>query len=321
MSTPAPAIPATITVIHRPSTATDTHLHTLLRHCKVVPSSATLLSCLDYLPSETFAQIVETQLIPRAIKNSTNSKYLIVDGVAHVLGMRGETVGGVMAGLESLVAACGSKFDSIVLINHTHISTHHRTLFSFKDVLDTIAGQVFTIEEEGGVVGEVGVWQDGWMVVDAFVLRSSGTGTYGRIRKGSVKERIAVRCVDGKIQTRLVSDLVSELKPDASIVVSAAAAAVAPAGVAAPPAAAAAGVVSKPLPVTDLQQRNDPTFNLSFNLRLTDEQRSMKEAAVLPYVHTGEGVGGGNGVDSGGFIHYEADDFDDDEDADDDLAL
>ncbi|KAI9483990.1 MAG: Elongator complex protein 5 [Benjaminiella poitrasii] len=74
----------------------------------------------------------------------------------------------------------------------------------------------------------------------------------------------------------------------------------------------------------EVDAKNDPTANLSFNLSLTDEQRKIKESLVLPYMKaqqlevTSEEV-----TKNSGLIYYDpdaADDFDD-EDPDDDLDI
>ncbi|KAJ3280877.1 hypothetical protein HK104_000350 [Borealophlyctis nickersoniae] len=59
----------------------------------------------------------------------------------------------------------------------------------------------------------------------------------------------------------------------------------------------------------------DPTANLSFNLRLTEEQKSARSEVVLPYMKAQE-------VTSEPTIYYEPDDDDyDEEDPDDDLDI
>ncbi|KAH6576473.1 hypothetical protein BSLG_006497 [Batrachochytrium salamandrivorans] len=73
----------------------------------------------------------------------------------------------------------------------------------------------------------------------------------------------------------------------------------------------------------------DPAANLSFNLSLTDDQRSQRSQVVLPYlqIRDKERQMENHAVDSArgatGLIHYQPDDADDydDEDPDDDLDI
>ncbi|KAJ1921679.1 hypothetical protein H4219_000411 [Mycoemilia scoparia] len=69
------------------------------------------------------------------------------------------------------------------------------------------------------------------------------------------------------------------------------------------------------------QNQNDPTLNLSFNLKLTDEQRVAKESVELPYLKTDEAQLGSNRVP--GQIIYQPDEGDDwdEDDPDDDLEI
>ncbi|KAI7904334.1 Elongator complex protein 5 [Cokeromyces recurvatus] len=74
----------------------------------------------------------------------------------------------------------------------------------------------------------------------------------------------------------------------------------------------------------DVDKKNDPTANLSFNLSLTDEQRKTKESLVLPYMKAQQlEVSSEEEKKNSGLIYYDpdaADDFDD-EDPDDDLDI
>ncbi|KAL9552552.1 hypothetical protein MBANPS3_003715 [Mucor bainieri] len=74
----------------------------------------------------------------------------------------------------------------------------------------------------------------------------------------------------------------------------------------------------------DVDNKSDPTANLSFNLSLTDEQRKTKENLVLPFMKAQQlEVSVEEEKKSSGLIYYDpdaADDFDD-EDPDDDLDI
>ncbi|RKO93720.1 Elongator complex protein 5 [Blyttiomyces helicus] len=67
------------------------------------------------------------------------------------------------------------------------------------------------------------------------------------------------------------------------------------------------------LPSSDSAPKPDPTADLSFNLRLTDEQKNARSEVVLPYIK----------AQAQGAIYYEPDEGDDydDEDPDDDLDI
>ncbi|KAJ3003725.1 UNVERIFIED_CONTAM: hypothetical protein HDU68_005546, partial [Siphonaria sp. JEL0065] len=314
----------TITLIHR--TANDSHTAAILAHAKVNVVDAVHVNCLDAVRRSGMAFVAlansNTLLSP-----STSSKTIIIDGIAQLLILPTETIPTVLRGLQILIRQCANtKFTTIVLINHLELSTKTATqsLFSFPDVLDTLASQIYTIANANNSNStrekdEARIWQDGWVIVDCFLLKSSGSGSYGRVRKGSVKERIGVKLDQGSKRTtsRLVSDLLHEVKPDPTVVVSGTIGNTVGSASSTQPQAAPSvpGIPSS---------RNDPTSNLSFNLKLTDEQLEMKNASVLPYVHTGEGIGNTSVVPTtatGGFIHYQADADDDSEgDPDDDLA-
>ncbi|KAJ3292425.1 hypothetical protein HDU79_001451 [Rhizoclosmatium sp. JEL0117] len=309
-----------VVTLHRPANSSDTHTSTLLTHLSINSNNSTLVHCITDLliPSraKTFNEAVTGALPSFLGQQPATATSLVVDGIASVLGLPGESVGTVLKGLQSLLDLCGEKYTSIVLVNHLALSSHSGSVFSFADVLDTLAQQVYRIEEVKEE--ERRIWNEGWVVVDAFVLKSSGVGVYGRIRKGSVKERIALRTSPAnpnKVESRLVADLLSEIQPlnyeKEGISIAA--------------AVTVSSTAATPQAVPDVSKLNDPTHNLSFNLKLTEEQRQMKDNTVLPYMHTGEGVGGTVGVAggaAGGIIHYEADAYDDDEgDPDDDLAL
>ncbi|KAJ1676170.1 hypothetical protein EV182_008723, partial [Spiromyces aspiralis] len=71
---------------------------------------------------------------------------------------------------------------------------------------------------------------------------------------------------------------------------------------------------------------NDPTANLSFNLRLTDEQRKAKESVELPYmkaqVASAQMQGEREYQEAGQIIYQpDADDDWDEDDPDDDLEI
>ena len=76
----------------------------------------------------------------------------------------------------------------------------------------------------------------------------------------------------------------------------------------------------------------DPTANLTFNLRLTSEQKEARSNVVLPYTKQAHkrhdrsvtnGPASGQLGGGGGQIHYQPDDADDfdEDDPDDDLDI
>ena len=76
-------------------------------------------------------------------------------------------------------------------------------------------------------------------------------------------------------------------------------------------------VISKDRLEPDAQSTNsDPTANLTFNLRLSEEEKRARSRVILPYLEH-------QGGKSGPQIFYEADDGDDfdEEDPDDDLDI
>lgn len=68
---------------------------------------------------------------------------------------------------------------------------------------------------------------------------------------------------------------------------------------------------AKPAP-----QQPDPTANLTFNLRLSDEEKATKDSLVLPYIRK-QPSGGGKGEIT--YVMEREDDFDEEDDPDDDL--
>ncbi|KAI9350246.1 hypothetical protein BDR26DRAFT_915176 [Obelidium mucronatum] len=245
---------------------------------------------------------------------------LVIESITALLMLKNESVSSVFRALQLLLSRCVNQEDCyshVILINHLESSDGSKSHFSFSDILDTLAVEVFTLETAKKNASDLALWADGWIIVDCFLLKASGSGGHGRIRKGSVKERVGIKLLDVVKKTTLsrrVSELVLEVKPEQTVHL----------GVndRKPSGNVVFTPETNPLPnLLPVSSRNDPTSNLSFNLKLTNEQREMKEASVLPYVHTGEGIGV-NLAHIGGFIHYEADANDDSEgDPDDDLAL
>ncbi|KAI9013096.1 Elongator complex protein 5 [Gaertneriomyces semiglobifer] len=74
--------------------------------------------------------------------------------------------------------------------------------------------------------------------------------------------------------------------------------------------------VKEAVPESDKQQEPDPTAHLSFNLRLTDQQKAARSEVALPYMQAQVEA------PSSSTIYYEPDDDDfDEEDPDDDLDI
>ncbi|KAH6933214.1 hypothetical protein HPB50_013534 [Hyalomma asiaticum] len=68
---------------------------------------------------------------------------------------------------------------------------------------------------------------------------------------------------------------------------------------------------AKPLP-----QQPDPTANLTFNLRLSEEEKAARNNLVLPYVKTSSSSKGKGEIT---YVMEREDDFDEEDDPDDDL--
>ncbi|KAI8841040.1 hypothetical protein BJ741DRAFT_705842 [Chytriomyces cf. hyalinus JEL632] len=335
---------ATVSIVHC-STATRRNVGAVVNHiCGPVTTGSSVTVPFDPSHSPNMGELLALESVENSIKSmsvanasasSSLPSVVIVDAIPNALVLPKTSIALVLRRLGDLIdtvsGACLTSFSAhtlfaklevfvkrslllghakhVILINNTCLEPLE-SQFSFRDLLDTLASQVFAISDPDAA-GESVLWQDGWVLVDSFLLRASNTGTFGRIRKGSVKERIGLKLNGRKMIVKPVSDLLLEVetRPDSSIVVSAAT------------AATAVATVAPTSAVQPQPGRNDPTSNLSFNLKLTDEQREMREATVLPYVHDGT-ISVGGGISAGGFIHYQADAMDDDEgDPDDDLAL
>ncbi|KAJ3228013.1 hypothetical protein HDU78_009887 [Chytriomyces hyalinus] len=310
---------ATVSIVHC-STATRRNVGAVVNHiCGPLATGSSVTVPFDPSHSPSISELLTVESVENSIKSvsianvsasssSSPPSVVIVDAIPNALVLPKTSIALVLRRLRDLIDTVSGHAKHVILINNTCLEPLE-SQFSFRDLLDTLASQVFVIGDPDAA-GESVLWQDGWVLVDSFLLRASNTGTFGRIRKGSVKERIGLKLNGRKMTVKPVSDLLLEFetRPDASIVVSA--------------TAAAAVTTATPTSVAQPQSdRNDPTSNLSFNLKLTDEQREMREATVLPYVHDGT-ISVGGGISAGGFIHYQADAMDDDEgDPDDDLAL
>ncbi|TPX73456.1 hypothetical protein CcCBS67573_g05273 [Chytriomyces confervae] len=322
---------ATVSIVHC-STATRRNVGAVVNHiCGPLATGSSVTVPFDPNHSPSISELLTLASVENSIKSmsaantsaaasSSPPSVVIVDAIPNALVLPKTSIALVLQRLRDLIdtvsvwkfrktfSPLAGHAKHVILINNTCLEPLE-SQFSFRDLLDTLASQVFAIGDPDAA-GESVLWQDGWVLVDSFLLRASNTGTFGRIRKGSVKERIGLKLNGRKMTVKSVSDLLLEFetRPDASIVVSA--------------TAAAAVTTAAPTSVAQPQSdRNDPTSNLSFNLKLTDEQREMREATVLPYVHDGT-ISVGGGISAGGFIHYQADAMDDDEgDPDDDLAL
>ncbi|KAI8610765.1 hypothetical protein BC830DRAFT_716380 [Chytriomyces sp. MP71] len=280
---------------------------------------------------------------------------LVVADVPSLLVRRSHSIASVLARVQTVINQQGGprkhppnthvthtapRRSNIILINNTDLEPRD-SIFSFKDLLDTLASAIYTLidpthpettHDERTLMQQ----EHGWILVNCFILKSAGTGSFGRIRKGSFKEKMGLKPRPGgggKILFKPASELLRDLRarPDYSIAVSAAQPTASAGGSGAATSGSNApisGAGSAAVAGAEITSVVDPASNLSFNLRLTDEQREQRDALVLPYVHDGSRTGGatgaqvGSGVGGMGFIHYQAEAVDDDEmDPDDDLAL
>merc|ERR1712137_370657 len=83
--------------------------------------------------------------------------------------------------------------------------------------------------------------------------------------------------------------------------------------------------VSKKMPVTVDSETSgstlDPTANLTFNLKLTEQEQSTKDKLVLPYMHHLHDKATDPAQSGSTIIYYDSDDDFDEEDPDDDLDI
>ncbi|KAL1421809.1 hypothetical protein MTO96_022730 [Rhipicephalus appendiculatus] len=77
-------------------------------------------------------------------------------------------------------------------------------------------------------------------------------------------------------------------------------------------------VLKSDLSITDIKktQQPDPTANLTFNLRLSEEEKAAKDNLVLPYIKTASSSKGKGEIT---YVMEREDDFDEEDDPDDDL--
>ncbi|KAJ3206331.1 hypothetical protein HDU82_004572 [Entophlyctis luteolus] len=306
---------------------------------------------MDFTPSFSVAlrqRLPEILAIANVGNPSTSA--LLVDGVAALLSLSSESIPSILRSLEELVSVCGEltsgwsilRFACIIFVDNPLLHPPSQySAFAFADVLDTLAVRVYSVVSPKTPVEKQLVESERWTFADMHFARyAAGNGVFGRVRKGSVKQRIAVRLsqttmdednptdsgaghnemfLETSDAQALVDGVHTCADPSLSLHV----------GVAVDssigPVQPTPSTVTAPT-VAAVSKRVDPTSNLTFNLNLTDEQRKMRDAAELPYVHRGNKDGsfaevGADKGGGGGFIHYAADAGDDDEDLDDDLAL
>ncbi|KAJ3093243.1 hypothetical protein HK100_006739 [Physocladia obscura] len=279
---------------------------------------------------------------------------LVVHGIPALLALPCATIPSIVSAIDEIIALSvpetyllkvkSNTFQNIILLDNTTISLESpvskSSLFSFSDLVDSRASQVYNVCSPSKQIHSKGdeketeinandfdkgdfnlLSANGWTIVDVFLLKSDPTGSLGRIRKSSIKERLAIKALSTPVKakptiSRPAREVLSEIKsqPDPTLKVTA---------ITETTVTTENSVVNAmPLKFVPTSiDRNDPTSNLSFNLRLTDEQREMRDATILPYMHTGERIGTSQQTQGQSFIHYVADEMDDDEDEDDDLAL